>query len=450
MVTYITPDNVGDCLERLEGNSFWVPVMSDRDRHFVLNRISSMYIYSMDTDEEYIVSFHNVDLESVDSDSFFNALPGGDRIAYNARYMPIDDRKEFGFQERFSDADMVVWYHNGSSITLDDRASTVFDVYKRMYPKSLNIHDVVPIMRILEYGREVRNYYIQHSPSDPHAMWKYYDDVHRKTLDRISRAGIFIDPDIYEEHYNRQAPGNVLYTEFNPYTITGRPSCKFGGINFNSLSKTSGVRNMIVSRFEHGRLFELDYDSYHVRLIADMVGYEFPEGNIHEYLAKQYFGTPKIDEDQYAKSKSITFRQMYGGVEDKYKHIEFYKSVSAYIEGLWESYNTDGYIESPNVRRRFHSTWYDPDNMSKTKLFSYIMQCHETEVNMVVLEEILQYLYQKKTKIIMYTYDAIVIDHYPPEGKEVIERIAHIMSRRGYPVNMKVGVNYGDMVDVTI
>ena len=47
-------------------------------------------------------------------------------------------------------------------------------------------------------------------------------------------------------------------------------------------------RNGFVSRFDDGVLIEMDYDAYHLRLIADIIGYDFPDGSVHEYLGKQY------------------------------------------------------------------------------------------------------------------------------------------------------------------
>ena len=39
------------------------------------------------------------------------------------------------------------------------------------------------------------------------------------------------------------------YTEYNLYTSTGRPSNKFGGVNFAALNKEDGSRNSFVFIF---------------------------------------------------------------------------------------------------------------------------------------------------------------------------------------------------------
>ena len=52
------------------------------------------------------------------------------------------------------------------------------------------------------------------------------------------------------------------------------------------------------------------------------------------------------------------------------------------------------------------------------------------------------YLRDKKTKIALYTYDAIVFDFSKKEGREVLEAIEKIMNQDGkYPVKFKYSNN---------
>ena len=39
------------------------------------------------------------------------------------------------------------------------------------------------------------------------------------------------------------------YTQYNPYTSTGRPSNRYNGINYAALNKEDGTRDRFVSRF---------------------------------------------------------------------------------------------------------------------------------------------------------------------------------------------------------
>lgn len=70
------------------------------------------------------------------------------------------------------------------------------------------------------------------------------------------------------------------------------------------------------------------------------------------------------------------------------------------------------------------------------------MQSLETSRNIVILKDLIMYLRDKKTKIALYTYDAIVFDFSKKEGREVLEAIEKIMNQDGkYPVKFKYSNN---------
>ena len=65
---------------------------------------------------------------------------------------------------------------------------------------------------------------------------------------------------------------------------TGRPSNRFGGLNFG-LNKKDGSRKKFISRYgKEGMLVEMDYDAYHLRLIGEVVDYQFPKGSVHNHM----------------------------------------------------------------------------------------------------------------------------------------------------------------------
>jgi hypothetical protein len=56
-----------------------------------------------------------------------------------------------------------------------------------------------------------------------------------------------------------------LYSQYNLWTTTGRPSNSFGSVNFAALPPEK--RKGFVA--ENDSLIEFDFDAYHLRLIAD-------------------------------------------------------------------------------------------------------------------------------------------------------------------------------------
>ncbi len=78
-------------------------------------------------------------------------------------------------------------------------------------------------------------------------------------------------------------------------------------------------------------LMEMDFDSFHVRLLGELVGFDFGKGNIHEFLGKQYFNTTELTKEQYKQSKETTFKTLYTEKKlEEYQHIEFFRLVKEY------------------------------------------------------------------------------------------------------------------------
>ena len=76
--------------------------------------------------------------------------------------------------------------------------------------------------------------------------------------------------------------------------------------------------------------------------------------------------------------------------------------------------------------------------MTRNKLFNYIIQSKETSTNVELLRLVLSKLEGKKTKLVLYTYDAFLFD-YSEEDKELI---SDIMNTLRYPVTIKQGQSY--------
>ena len=76
--------------------------------------------------------------------------------------------------------------------------------------------------------------------------------------------------------------------------------------------------------------------------------------------------------------------------------------------------------------------------MNPQKLFNYLIQSYETANNVYMLEKVLDYLKDKKTKIVLYTYDAFLFD-YAKEDGEIFETITQLLQ---YPVSIKQGKSY--------
>jgi hypothetical protein len=51
-----------------------------------------------------------------------------------------------------------------------------------------------------------------------------------------------------------------------------------------------------------------------------------------------------------------------------------------------------------------------------------------------------------KSKMVLYTYDAFLIDTHPLERTKILELLPTIMEKGGFPVKVEEGTNYDNLV----
>jgi hypothetical protein len=254
----------------------------------------------------------------------------------------------------------------------------------------------------------------------------------------IEKNGIKADKNCYIEYYKDklQYPQyNIskgkLYTQYNLYTTTSRPSNTFNNINFAALNKDNGERRCYKPEFD--KFIELDFQGYHPRLIGELIKFELPkEQNTYEYLGKLLNVTQQ-------EAKELTFKQLYGGVWAEYKNQPFFKEVDMFIDNMWDTYQ---YGNSYSTINKVFTR--GDEEITRNKLFNYIVQSTETLTNVELLELVLKYLEDKKTKLILYTYDAFLFDYCEEDGN-IFTDITQILQ---YPVNIKQGNTYHGLTKI--
>ena len=144
----------------------------------------------------------------------------------------------------------------------------------------------------------------------------------------------------------------------------------------------------------------------------------------------------KVD---YQKSKELTFKQLYGGVFEQYKDLEFFKKVQVYTDDLWARFQNDGYVECPISKHIYRKDVLE--DMKPQKLLNYILQNLETATNVRILWEIFKLLKGCKTKLILYTYDSFLFD-LDKNDKETIKKIQEIFKTHKLQTKFNYGTTY--------
>lgn len=278
--------------------------------------------------------------------------------------------------------------------------------------------------------------------------FNFYNNLVISNLSEIESTGLTVNSDEFNKHFSNRndliSKDKLVYSEYNLYTSTGRPSNKFGGINFAALEKKDGTRECFVSRFTDGTLLEFDFDGYHLKLISKLMGYEIPEDlSIHEYLGRYYFDTDKLTPEQYKESKEISFKIIYGGHSKDFQEIPYFKNVYEYIEKMWKEFNKNDYIISPISKKKIKKSL---EKTNKNKFFNYLIQLLETEYSMIVIKDLLYLIKVNdlKSKLILYTYDSFLFD-CSPQDVNFIAILKKQLEKYGIGYKLKQGYNYQKM-----
>ena len=254
----------------------------------------------------------------------------------------------------------------------------------------------------------------------------------------IEKNGIKLDKKCFIEHYKDKMDypeynisNGRIYTQYNLYTTTSRPSNTFNNINFAALNKDNGERTCY--KPENDIFVELDFQGYHPRLIGELVEWHFPnDRNTYEILG-QLLGVTQQE------AKELTFKQLYGGVWSEYKDKPFFKQVDMFIDDMWDTYQ---YGNSYSTANKVFT--HSEENVTRNKLFNYIIQSYETSTNVGLLRLVLDYLEDKKTKLVLYTYDAFLFD-YAEEDGNILQELTQMLE---YPVSVKQGKSYHGLTKI--
>jgi hypothetical protein len=358
------------------------------------------------------------------------------------------------------DVNVLAYATTFEYLDFESVSTTAHHFYRLMFGKCKVLNQIIPIAKHFERFQQIseaaltlleeKAYDIQFD-----SFLKLNNEI-VGTLCDIERSGLYVDHDKFVEAFGAEHEkcihDNKVYTQYNIFTSTGRPSNRYGGISYAALNKQDDTRSCFISRFgDDGKLIDMDFKAFHPRLIANLINYKLsPDVDIYAYLATYYFNKKKVTKADVKQSKLTTFRQFYGGIEQKYLSIPFFKKTQALIDQKWAFFKKNGYIETP-IYNRLITTRNLGGAANANKVFNFLLQAYETEVGLHAANQILDYLKDKQTRLTLYTYDSMLLDFHKDDGKDTLLDIRKIMLNNGkFPISTKAGNNYKDMAEITL
>jgi hypothetical protein len=306
-------------------------------------------------------------------------------------------------------------------------------------------NSLVPISKHYETEEEIFNEIKEKLPIEVN---EFYNDTFPKVFKLIEEQGLRIHIDYFNKYfkYNEKEwfiHGETVHTKYNLYNLTTRPTNSFNGVNFAALNKNDGSRTVFIPK--NDLFFEFDYDAYHVRILANLIGFPLDRESVHNQLGKMYFSKEELTDEEYAKSKELTFKQLYGGVFKEYREIPFFKAMNEYVEKLWELFNATEELELVGGKILKKEQIQNP---TPNKILNYIIQSAETYNNVISVKKVIDYLENKQSKVILYTYDSFLIDYSSVDGKEVLKEIKKLLENNKYVVKVAYGNNYNNLKEM--
>jgi len=400
-----------------------IPIFSDTNLHPQENTLSLLYISFIDG-KDYMLPFSHSETINLDI-SYLDKLNS--------------DNKKYTFNKKellhaihlknVIDVNLQYYMEYNVPLNVDDISTLTHNFFNNKFYNRNNLNSIIPTMKHLEYCRKLSNELKKHINLPVHK--EYNENV--------------IDNLTYLESSGLQTVNDTVYSEYNLYTSTGRPSNRYGGVNFAALNKTDGSRKPYISRFgTDGMLVEFDYDAYHLRLIGNLIGYEFPKGSVHEHMAK-FYGC------DYNESKNRSFKYLYGRIPIEVVQMNpFFSKVHDYINEIWNGYKKEDFITSNIYSKKIYRK--NLSNMNKNKLFNYLIQLTETENNMRMLTDLISHLkeFKYESKLVLYSYDSFLFDFNMNDGTKFLKMVKSIIEQNGkYPTKVSKGTNYHHMKDIT-
>lgn len=409
-----------------------VPLLESQKQHFVKNNIIAFYVKC--NTEEFVFPYKH-------PESIFNEYSINDVVDNTTCYFYNKPVLNYTNQANSDIRDVELLHYLNTVEPLDIENLQTDYFYDKIYVRFTKTNNLVSISNFVKYSRAI---IAQANLTTEHGS-HFYDRMLTLFSNKIERNGIAVDKNLFTALYG--APINLvdgrIYTKYNFFTTTGRPSNRFGGINFAALNKQDDTRKCFISRYDGGKLVELDFKAYHPRIIAYLCGYDFGTQDVYEHLAQYYFDTKQPTKEQIGQAKELTFNQVYGGINRKYLNIEFFAKAKDYTTTLWKLYKEQGYIESELSGRRFFVT--DDEDMTEAKLFNYFIQMTETELNYLYLSKVFNEIDSEEALPVLYTYDAVVFDCKKEYVDRLIEKLFHMTTEK-FPISVKIGDNYKEMI----
>jgi hypothetical protein len=414
MIFIETPDE----LEILTNKRIIVVPVVDGKQHFIYEMAVLIYIIDVDSHEEYVIN-----LTHPDYTSYAGPLPN------------MTNAFVLGLNKKFL-------YHN--KVVSDNSVDLNFFIYPDKH-KKFDFYEYIPKPYLIYQNR-----FVEWKTYPLSILIKMCNDVALEMLAYVNKFDDYLleikkfDNLYYNSLFKTETnifefDNDGVYSNYNPYTLTNRPSNSSFDINLSALPKKGNIRDKIKSS-TNKKLVQFDYTSFHVYLLTKMLNFELPNNiDIYLFLNDAYNFSSKTDRDEI---KMDFFKYIYGKTEH---NSDLSNIISDFKHTLFEYYKNNGHVISFFLKRKIFFNNHDIDQSNK--LFNYYLQNAETEYNFLKIQEIIERIPSQEANLFLYTFDSFLFE-FNDNNPDIIYKIKQLLEKDGIPVTTKVGSTYGNLIDI--
>lgn len=390
-------------------NLIQIPIPKFSNKHYVENCIIGIYYIEIDGPNRYYYNFTHPDW-----------IPNKDSSIFQEPMFSLE--KKLLLNNKYPSGIDLNFLLQGSATKFCESIPRKFLQYKSGFDNN----ELVPLVKLFEVCEDI------------------YTTILSKlefTADKIESAKK-IDHLFYNSLYKTEVnqiikledTQKVFYSDYNPYTITSRPTNTSGGINFTALSKKDDTRSRIISGTGF-KFVQYDYTAFHPYLISKILNIKIPSNvDYYMYINEQFHFSNSQSRD---KIKEDFFKLIYGYRKGT---NTFSEKIDEFEEILYKEYLDNKCIKSFFLKRKlFFKTGLD-----KNVLFNYYLQNMETEHNLLKLIQIMEQIPQSEAALALYIYDSFIFKIHE-NNSEIIKKIELILTREGFPVKTYIGNNLQDL-----
>lgn len=323
--------------------------------------------------------------------------------------------------------------HHKNNVIYDLKLLNIFTINKVIqYDKfKFNLktkNKLNPVVKLHEYYEYLYEQFLPVINQDLPSHFNFYNKKLFNIFNGIENCGLPIEVENFIKTNKVRSPNlfikkSKVFTSFNYYNQTTRITNTFNNVNFLAIPNSEKHRSCIVPEYDF--FLELDFDGYHIRLIAEYLNIKLNGDSAHLQIQD-------YPDKKHVELKKENFTHLYGHSVNYLLKKPFFIKYDEMLQQL----KPGDYLTVPQSGLKIQV------KPNKKISFNYFVQALETARNTVVLRSVQNLLKKDILQLRLCTYDSMLFDVSHNCCLERLLELKEKLTEKGkYPLKYKKGTS---------